>query len=243
MKQVLITGASSGIGAQLAIDYALEEWRVIAGGQNETRLAELAENNALITPLPFDVTNIVQVKQALESIEQLPELIILNAGTCEYIDNGIIDSELFKRVFDVNFFGLLHCIEAMQSRFSSSTHLVIIGSSASYVPLPRAEAYGASKAAVAYLSHTLAIDLAHLGVTVTLVNPGFVKTPLTDKNDFQMPMLVTAEYASEQIRHGISVGKIEINFPWKFNLLLKFIALLPLRLQLKAIKQFTGKRT
>lgn len=243
MKQVLITGASSGIGAQLAIDYASEGWQVIACGQSEVRLAELVKNNPLIMPLPFNVTNIVEVKQALESIEQLPDLIILNAGTCEYIDNGVIDSALFKRVFDVNFFGLLHCIEAMQSRFSSSAHLVIIGSSASFVPLPRAEAYGASKAAVAYLAHTLAIDLEHIGVTVTLVNPGFVKTPLTDKNDFQMPMLVTAEYASEHIRQGISAGKIEINFPWKFHLLLKFIALLPLRLQLKAIKQFTGKRT
>ncbi|PSW06781.1 SDR family NAD(P)-dependent oxidoreductase [Photobacterium lipolyticum] len=241
MKQVLITGASSGIGRQLAIDYAAEGWRVIACGQNQDRLADLAENNDLITPLSFTVSNIDQVKQAIESLEDLPELIILNAGTCEYIEHGVIDSALFKRVFDVNVFGLLHCIEAMQSRFTSSTHLVIVGSSASYVPLPRAEAYGASKAAVAYLTHTLAIDLAPLGVTVTLVNPGFVKTPLTDKNDFQMPMLVTADYASEKIRQGISAGKIEINFPLKFTLLLKFIALLPLRLQLMAIKQFTGK--
>lgn len=243
MKQVLITGASSGIGRQLALDYAAQGWQVIACGQDQVRLDELAAINSLITPLQFSVTDLEQTKQALDTIEMLPSLIILNAGTCEYIERGTIDSALFRRVFDVNVFGLLHCIEAMQSHFSSDTHLVLVGSSAAYLPLPRAEAYGASKAAVAYIANSLGIDLAHQGVKVTLVSPGFVKTPLTDKNDFSMPMLVSADYASKAIRRGIASGKAEISFPSRFTNLLKCVALLPLRLQLAAVKQLTGKRT
>lgn len=241
MQQVLITGASSGIGAQLAKDYAAQGWQVLACGQSRERLAQLTEANANIQPLFFDVTDLAAVKQAIDTLSQMPSLIILNAGTCEYIEQGDIDVALFRRVFEVNVYGVLNCIQAMQASFSDSTHLVIVGSTASYLPLPRAEAYGASKAAVAYITKTLAIDLAKRGVKVSLVSPGFVKTPLTDKNDFAMPMLVSAQYASEKIRHGIAVGKNEIHFPLRFSLMLKVLALLPLRVQYAAIKRMTGK--
>lgn len=242
MRQVLITGASSGIGEQLAIDYAAEGWQVFACGQSEQRLNKLEAVSENIHSFKFSVINLDDVTQAMAGLPQIPELIILNAGTCEYIEHGKIDVDLFKRVFDVNVYGLLNCIQALQHHFGASTHLVIVGSTASYIPLPRAEAYGASKAAVAYIANTLAIDLAHLGVKVTLVSPGFVKTPLTDKNDFAMPMLVSAQYASEKIRQGIAAGKAEIHFPLKFSLILKTLALLPTRLQLAAVKRMTGKQ-
>lgn len=241
MKQVLITGASSGIGEQLARDYAARGWQVLACGQSHERLAKLADTSGNIQPLVFDVTDLQAVTQALDALPQLPPLLILNAGTCEYIEHGQIDVALCRRVFEVNVFGILNCIEALQARFDAHSHLVIVGSSASYLPLPRAEAYGGSKAAVAYLTKTLAIDLAQRGVNVSLVSPGFVKTPLTDKNDFAMPMLVSAQYASAQIRRGIAAGKAEIHFPLKFSLLLKGLALLPLRLQYAVIKRMTGK--
>ncbi|MCG7586143.1 SDR family NAD(P)-dependent oxidoreductase [Photobacterium sp. OFAV2-7] len=241
MEQVLITGASSGIGEQLAIDYAEQGCQVYACGQSQQRLASLSERGSNIHPVRFDVTNIDDVTQALASLPQVPKLIILNAGTCEYIEHGEIDVALFKRVFDVNLYGLLNCIQALQHSFDADTQLVIIGSTASYIPLPRAEAYGASKAAVAYIANTLAIDLAKKGVKVTLVSPGFVKTPLTDKNDFAMPMLVTTQYASAAIRKGIAAGKAEIHFPLKFSLFLKTIALLPTRFQLAVVKRMTGK--
>ncbi|UTV30071.1 SDR family NAD(P)-dependent oxidoreductase [Photobacterium atrarenae] len=241
MRQVLITGASSGIGAQLARDYAAQGWQVLACGQSQERLVELAGSRANIQPLAFDVTDLQAVTQAFEGVSQLPELIILNAGTCEYIEHGQIDVALCRRVFEVNVFGVLNCIEALQARFDANSHLVIVGSTASYLPLPRAEAYGASKAAVAYITKTLAIDLAQRGVKVSLVSPGFVKTPLTDKNDFAMPMLVSVQYASEKIRHGIAAGKNEIHFPLRFSLMLKVLALLPLRVQYAAIKRMTGK--
>ncbi|WP_318416113.1 SDR family NAD(P)-dependent oxidoreductase [Photobacterium leiognathi] len=241
MKQVLITGASSGIGKQLACDYADNNWHVIACGQNQARLNELENHHSSIQSLQFDVTDIESTKTALSQLTELPDLIILNAGTCEYINEGVIDTALFKRVFNVNVFGILHCIEALQDRFTERTHIVIISSSASFIPLPRAEAYGASKAAISYISQTLALDLQHKNIKVTLVNPGFVKTPLTDKNDFAMPMLVTPEFASQKIRHGIEVGKKEIHFPIVFTLFLKTIALLPFTLRMAVIKRITGK--
>lgn len=246
MKQVLITGASSGIGQQLAIDYANEGWHVYACGQNQQRLDQLVDTivstaTGKIIPLVFDVTNLEQTQQVLAQLDTLPELIILNAGTCEYIDNGVIDSAVFKRVFAVNFFGIVHCLEAMQSQFTLETHLVFISSSAVYTSLPRAEAYGASKAALSYLANGLAIDLAKKVNTVTLVHPGFVTTPLTHKNDFPMPMIVSCEYASLKIRQGISHQQAEIHFPIKFTLLLKAIALLPVAMQRVIIQRMTRK--
>ncbi|PSW15850.1 short-chain dehydrogenase [Photobacterium rosenbergii] len=240
-KKVLITGASSGIGKQLAIDYAKNGWSVLGCGQNKERLLALSEENGNITTVNFDVTDNQDVQQMLSALDEIPDLIILNAGTCEYIEHGHVDVALFRRVYEVNIFGLLNCIEALQSSFNENTHLVIIGSTASYLPLPRAEAYGSSKAAIAYIANTLAIDLENKGVTVSLVSPGFVKTPLTDKNDFAMPMLMSPEFASEKIRNGIEAKKKEIHFPLKFSLFLKFIALLPLRLQLATVKRMTGK--
>ncbi|MEC6830666.1 SDR family NAD(P)-dependent oxidoreductase [Photobacterium toruni] len=244
MKKVLITGASSGIGRQLAIDYANNGWQVYACGQNQQRLEQLVMECVMtaggeIIPLVFDVTNTKQTQQVLAHIDALPNLIILNAGTCEYIDNGVIDSQLFKRVFDVNFFGIIHCLDAMQDRFTPQTHLVFISSSAAYTALPRAEAYGASKAALSYLANGLAIDLKDKINTVTLVNPGFVATPLTNKNDFPMPMIVSCDYASLKIRQGIDKQQAEIHFPIKFTLLLKAIALLPLSAQRIIIQRMT----
>ncbi|OBU22298.1 KR domain-containing protein [Photobacterium aquimaris] len=246
MKTVLITGASSGIGQQLALDYANQGWQVYACGQNQQRLQQLVMEVAPtavgnITPLIFDVTDANQTQQVLLQLDVLPELIILNAGTCEYIDDGVIDSGLFKRVFEVNFFGILHCLEAIQDRFTAATHLVFISSSAAYTALPRAEAYGASKAALSYFSNGLAIDLKQKVKAVTLVNPGFVATPLTNKNDFPMPMIVSCEYASDKIRHGIRNQQAEIHFPKKFTLLLKAIALLPIAAQRVIIQQMTRK--
>ncbi len=238
---VLITGASSGIGKQLAVDYAKQGCSVIACGRNAPTLEALATVHPNIEPLVFDTTDEDQTRSRLSALNKEPDLIILNAGTCEYIEQGRLDPSLFKRVFNVNVFGVVNCIAGLQRFLSQGTHLALMGSTAAYVGLPRAEAYGASKAALSYLAKSLSVDLEEYGVTVSLISPGFVKTPLTDKNDFAMPMIVTPEEASVSIRKGLEKGKREIHFPQKFSLFLKAISLLPLSVQVSLVKRITRR--
>ncbi|ARR51036.1 SDR family NAD(P)-dependent oxidoreductase [Photobacterium damselae subsp. damselae] len=240
-KSVLITGASSGIGRELALQYANDGYQVIACGQNNQKLVALMAEHPAIEALVFDVTDLEQTHKAFHSLPTIPSLIILNAGTCEYINHGEMDAQLVKRVFTVNVFGIANCIEALQARFDSHTHLVVMGSSASYLPLPRAEAYGASKAAIAYLTYSYALDVKEKGIFVSLVSPGFVKTPLTDKNDFAMPMLMSVSDAAQSIRAGITAKKTEIHFPAKFTYWLKLMALLPVNIQQWMVRKMTRR--
>ncbi|GAM73548.1 oxidoreductase [Vibrio ishigakensis] len=229
----LITGATSGIGEELARQYATNGDTVWACGRNQAKLGELESLSPNIKGLTFDLTVLEQTKQALESIEPAPTTWILNAGDCEYIDDGIMDATLFKRVIDINVIGLANCIEACQHHWQAGHRVVIVGSIASEMALPRAEAYGASKAAVSYLARTLGVDLAKKGIEVSTVFPGFVKTPLTDKNDFPMPMIITVERAASDIIKGIAEGKKTIYFPRRFTSILRLIGALPYSWQAK----------
>lgn len=238
MKKVLITGASSGIGYELTKGYAMGGWQVYACGRNVSDLLELASVMPEILVLQFDVTDVNQTKNALSHIEFPLDLIILNAGNCEYVEKGKIDTNLFKRVFDINVFGVLNCIEALQDNFTEQTHIALMGSTASYLPLPRSAAYGASKAAISYIANSLAVDLEEKGVFISLISPGFVKTPLTDKNDFEMPMIISPEEAAKEIKIGLEKKQAEIHFPKKFSYFLKSIALLPIATQRKMMRRF-----
>jgi short-subunit dehydrogenase len=227
MNTVFITGATSGIGQQLALDYAANGSSVIACGRNSDALSELKTANPNITALQFDITNLEQTKQALTSLKIEPDLWIFNAGDCEYIDDGKIDTQLIERVFSVNVIGLTNGLEACQSYFKRGNRVAIVGSIASELALPRAEAYGASKAAVSYLSRALRLDLRAKGIAVTTIYPGFVKTPLTDKNTFDMPMMVSVEQASRAIRAGLEKGKANIYFPRFFTSVLRLLGAMP----------------
>ncbi|MBU2897853.1 SDR family NAD(P)-dependent oxidoreductase [Vibrio hepatarius] len=231
MNTVLITGATSGIGLQLATDYAKSGINVYACGRNQDRLRELSSQFSNLHALAFDLTDLEATKMALSGLADVPDLWILNAGDCEYIDNGQLDAMLVKRVFDINVIGLTNAIEACQPYFKQGQRLAIVGSIASEVALPRAEAYGASKAAVSYLARALQLDLKPQGIEVSIIYPGFVKTPLTDKNSFEMPMLISSERASKEIREGLARGSSHIYFPKKFTSILRLIGALPYRWQ------------
>jgi len=158
---------------------------------------------------------------------------ILNAGTCEYIEAGRFDAALVERVVRSNLIAPAYCIEAALRLLlrGDRPHLVGVGSSVTWLPLPRAEAYGASKAGLRYLLQALRLDLAAQGVDVTLVSPGFVDTPLTRRNDFPMPMRWPVERAAQHILERLEQRPLEIAFPAPFIAGLRLLSWLPARLQ------------
>ncbi len=238
--KILITGATSGIGKQLALDYHADGHEVWAAGRNPKALSELASKG--IHASQVDLTDRKESLAWFATLGSL-DLAILNAGACEYIDLPDFDSELVARVMRANVESMAVSIEGVLPllREGSRPHLVAVGSSAAYVPLHRAEAYGASKAAVAYMIDTLRIALHREKIDVSLVCPGFVKTPLTDKNDFPMPFLVSVEEASRYIRDGIARRKLEIHFPKRFTYILKMLNFLPRSLWLRLSQRMVRK--
>lgn len=238
--KILITGSTSGIGRQLALDYALDGHEVWGIGRNAAKLAELEKQN--IHTARVDLTNYQETMAWFGSLEKL-DLAILNAGTCEYLDMPSFDSAMVSRVMRGNIESMAISIEGAIPLLQKGTrpHLVGVGSSAAYLPLPRAEAYGSSKAAIEYMMKTLQITLAPHGIDVSLVCPGFVKTPLTDKNDFAMPFLIDTVEASRSIRDGIKKRKKEIHFPKRLTYTMKILSMLPPAMWRSMAKRMVGK--
>lgn len=236
MKTVLITGATSGIGQQLALDYLQAGWQVLACGRNPDKLAALKQQTAQpdhCQTLSFDVTERMEVLAAGQSLHQALDLVILNAGTSLYIDDAKhFDSERFSHLMQTNLLGVAYCLEAFIRHIPRGGQLALVGSSAYLFPFTRAEAYGASKAAIAYLTQSLSLDLKVHGIQVSLITPGFVKTPLTDQNDFPMPMCISVERATADIRRGLAQRKALISTPASFVLGLRLLNRLPYSLQL-----------
>ncbi|HHQ4651473.1 TPA: SDR family NAD(P)-dependent oxidoreductase [Aeromonas hydrophila] len=237
--RVLITGATSGIGFQLALDYRRAGWQVWGCGRDGERLLALGRHG--ITPLQFDGRDASAVSEAAASLPRV-DLVILNAGNCEYMDVAEgFDGALFARVIETNLVATGHALAAFLPLLGAGGRLAIVSSSVSWLPLPRAEAYGASKAALDYLADTLRLDLAGKGIGVTLIRPGFVQTPLTAKNDFPMPCLVTVEEASRAIMAGLTAGRHQIHFPRRFIWLLRLLGALPTGLWLRLGRTLVSK--
>lgn len=229
---ILITGSTSGIGRQLALDYLEAGHHVYCCGRNREALTQLSERYPdLAHTLTFDVQDLDSCAAALGDLPDL-DLVILNAGTCEYIDAERFDAESFARVMAINVQGVANCLQYTIDRIRPGGVLGLMGSSSSFLPLPRAEAYGASKAAIEYLARTLSVSLKHKGIHVSYIAPGFVETPLTDRNTFPMPMRVDVSYASRCIRDGLSRQRRTIHFPRLFTGLLSLLGKMPLGLQL-----------
>ena len=228
MKHIVITGANSGIGMALTQAYLAEGYKVTACGRSQEKLAAvLGTNNPNLHFCTFDLSNRDEV---MTNTAQMPaiDIVILNAGTCEYIDNPQqFDSLLFARVIQTNVMGTGFCLEAMLPKIKPGGQLAIVSSSVTVLPLTRAEAYGASKAALDYLTRALAIDLAPNKIDVSLIRPGFVDTPLTQKNNFAMPGVLSCDQASRIILKGIQKRKQEINFPRGFFYTMRCLSWLP----------------
>ncbi len=230
MKTMLITGATSGIGKALALHVADNGYQVIACGRNQDALNELSQHDN-ISGLQFDVSNLEETRKALSDTDF--DIAVLNAGTCEYVDIDKFEPDMFRRVFEPNFFGIVHCVDGLLPKLTQGKKLVIVDSMARLFPFTRTEAYGASKAAVHYFTKSLEVDLEKKGVRVQAVSPGFVETPLTDKNDFEMPMKISAEEAAEALLKGIEKDKQTIFFPTVFGWIMRMMHNLPVGIQRK----------
>lgn len=228
MKTLLITGATSGIGKALAEHAANSGYNVIACGRNENVLDSLSEHTN-IQACQFDVTSLEDTREALRT--QTFDVAILNAGTCEYVDVDDFEPDMFRRVFEPNFFGVVNCVDAILPVLKKGNKVVIVDSMARLLPFTRSQAYGASKAALHYFTKSLEVDLHDKGIDVQAVSPGFVETPLTDKNDFEMPMKITASEAAKAMLKGIESNKQTIFFPRLFGLILRFMHILPTPIQ------------
>lgn len=229
-----ITGAGKGIGRGLALRLAEMEWTVAASARTEADLASLKTESATgrIHGFPLDVTDAAATAATVALIEkQLGPLglALLNAGTHQPFAAESFTVEKVRGLVETNLMGTVNSLAPILERFIErrAGHVAVVASLAGYRGLPTAAAYGATKAGLINMCEALRPDLETHGIKLTLINPGFVKTPLTDKNDFPMPFLISVEAAVEQIINGLEKGPFEITFPRRFAYLMKLLRVLP----------------
>ncbi len=225
-QRIWLTGATSGIGEALAKRLLSEGHRMVLSARRQEKLDALCQGHDNATALALDVSDRDAVQAAGQRIEaELGglDLALLNAGTCEYLDARNFDMAMVERVFRANLYGTLHCVEAALPLLRAAraegrpARLAATSSASAYMALPRAEAYGASKAAISYFLESLRLDLSSEGIGVSVIHPGFVKTPMTEHNDFPMPMRVSTEQAVAAILDGLHKGRRDIHFPQRFT--------------------------
>lgn len=245
-RRVWIIGASSGIGAATARLLLAKGARVALSARSRQPLDELAASvpdSALA--LPLDANHGVEVAAALREIVSRwggLDLAVFCAGTYSPMRAWSVDAGRAEEMLRLNLGSQISALgEVLPLLLSQgSGGIALVSSVAGYRGLPNALVYGATKAALINLAETLYLDLAPRGIAVYLVNPGFVRTPLTDRNTFHMPALVSAEEAARQIVAGMERGRFEIHFPRRFTGLLKLARLLPYFLYFRLARGATG---
>ena len=244
-KTIWITGGSTGIGKALALKFANEGWNVAISARREKLLKEISDNNSNISSFPLDVTDKSKCKEVFKEIKNKFENIdicFFSTGTWNPKKEKDIDVEQIEDVFKINFFGTLNSIKAVEEYFKNkkSGKIAIVSSIAGYRGLPNSTGYGPSKSALNNLAESLYFDFGRSNVRVCLVSPGFIKTPMTDKNDFKMPFLKTADYAADRIYDGlVNKNVFEIHFPKSLTLILKLFSFLPSKLYFSLIGKMT----
>lgn len=237
-RTVWLVGASSGIGRATASALHARGAKVIVSARSADALDDFVATHPGAMSIPLDVTDIGLVKTAAQGLASkgLLDCIVYCAGHYHAMNATHLDLPDLLRHNQINYIGALNVLDAivpqllLQPRNSESGtrgHLSVMASVAGYRGLPQSLAYGPTKAALINLTETLYLDLHHLGIAVSLINPGFVDTPLTRQNEFKMPALITSAQAAQEILKGWAKGEFEIHFPKRFTLWMKTLQLLP----------------
>ena len=231
-RVVWVTGASTGIGAEICKQLAAQGVNVAASARGVEALSQLGSG---IKPFPLDVTDEAAVAETFARIERdmgSIDLVIAGAGTYTPASASDFRTEMFRRMYEVNYLGVINVLAAALPAFRARRggHLSWIASVSGYRGLPKAAAYGPTKAALINLAESLKPELDRDGVKLSVINPGFVRTPMTAQNDFEMPFLMEPADAARATISGLAKGKFEIAYPAPFVAILKIGRLLPYRL-------------
>ena len=242
-KTVWIIGASTGIGNATASALHAQGARVVVSARKADALNAFVQAHTGALALPLDACDRAAVHAAASGLLARGPLdcVVYCAGHYTAMRGFAIDLKDAERHMQVNYLGALKLLDALLPRLllQGSGHISLVGSVAGYRGLPNSLAYGPSKAALIHLAETLYLDLKGRGIGVSIINPGFVETPLTAQNDFDMPALLTPQQAATEILRGWAAGAFEIHFPKRFTLGLKFLRLLPYRVYFALVGRAT----
>lgn len=244
-RVVWIIGASSGIGRATAARLHQQGAQVLVSARSAEALAQFCQTHAGAEALPLDVSDPDSLQQAwtrLMARAGQVDLVLYCAGHYEALDVAHYRLEPMLRHLEINYVGALRVLEPLLPQLlrQGCGHLSLVASVAGYRGLPQALAYGPSKAAMQHLAEILFLELQPRGIGVSVINPGFVETPLTAQNRFRMPALISPEEAAEHILRGWAQGHFDIHFPRRFTNWLKLLQLLPHRLYVGAVRRTTG---
>lgn len=244
-KRVWVIGASSGIGEACARALLLQGAKVALSSRRVERLNQIAltgdVNQSLVIPL--DVTNDQQLQDSYQSIVGAwggIDLLLFVSGVYTPLRADHFDIKIAEKTINANLLGPMRAVALVTPEMlkAGSGHIAIVGSVAGYSGLPKALAYGPSKAAIINFCENLYYDLLPTGVSVHMISPGFVATEATAQNDFEMPALISAEEAAQEILDGIQKGEFDIHFPKRFSRFLKFLRILPYPIYFWIVRRF-----
>ena len=221
-----VTGASSGIGREIAIRLARGGCRVAVSARSADKLAALAADVPGIEPVAFDVRDTTATAAAAAEVIArigVPDLVLANAGVGTFKSAARMNAELFRQAVETNVIGTGNVIAAVVPVMveRGRGHIALMGSLAGYRGFPRAIHYAPTKAAIRSMADCLRFDVEAKGIDVTVINPGYIETPLTAGNDNAMPGLMPLAPAIDKIMAGLVARKFEIAFPWRMALLVK----------------------
>jgi short-subunit dehydrogenase len=243
-RRVWLIGGSTGIGRATAELLHSKGANVIVSARNAQALDALAAQCPGLIALPLDATNQEAVQAAAHQLLRSGpiDLMMYCAGTYSAMRAQDLDPKAIGHHVQVNYMGAIYSIAAVLPAMlaAGKGHISLVSSVAGYRGLPKSLAYGPTKAALINLAETMYIDLHDEGLGVSVINPGFVKTPLTAQNNFHMPALITPAQAAVMIVENWEKGRFEIHFPKRFTRWMRLLRILPYTMYFKATRQFTG---